>query len=306
MKKNGLKIIAVLMILVLTFPLGGCGKPDEFEVSVLSQNLRITASDGAENEVMLRSDRFLGLVDKYQPDLMGLQEFDPSWDFFLFSELGDRGYGLLFEYRGPGSFEATPIAYKKDKFELLEEKYFWLSDTPEEASPSWDDGNGKRCRIATECIFKEKKSGITFAHINTHFGLTDTAEINSSLLLHNWVKENYAEMPVILTGDFNMREGGAGYPILMTGDTAGQGEELFLNSRHAALEKGMDCGTSNGFREKESFDQYTSIIDFVFVTKQIQPTYYSVLTDKPEGYFVSDHFGVLTKHIVKNVPERRK
>ncbi len=159
MKKTVLKICSLALVLSLLLPLGSCGRPKEFEISVLSQNLRITASDGAENEIMLRSERFLELIDQYQPDLMGLQEFDPSWDFFLYSELQDRGYELLYEYRGPGSFEATPIAYKTDKFELLEEKYFWLSDT---------------------------------------------ARINSSLLLHNWVKEKYADIPVILTGDFNM------------------------------------------------------------------------------------------------------
>ncbi len=85
----------------------------------------------------------------------------------------------------------------------------------------------------------------------------------------------------------------------MTGDATGEGEELFVNSRHAALKKGNDYGTYNGFRVKDSFDQYTSIIDFVFVTKQIQTAYYSVLTEKPDGYFVSDHFGVFTKQIVK-------
>ncbi len=298
MKRRFLKYIAMLMIAVLMLSVGGCGKPDEFEVAVLSQNLRVDASDGEENEIYLRSDRFLWLIDEYQPDLMGLQEFTPSWDFFLYAELEERGYDIVYKYRGINSQEATPIAFKKDKFELLEEKYFWLSDTPEEESPSWDDGDGKRNRIVTECIFKEKKSGIKFVHLNTHFGLTDTSEINSSELLHYWVKEKYADMPVILTGDFNMREEGLGYPYLMTGESTGEGEPLFLNSRHAAAEKGNDCGTSNGFKVRDSFDQYTSIIDFVFVTKQIQPTYYSVLTDKPEGKFVSDHFGVFTRHIV--------
>ena len=298
MKKYFFKGTALLLCFLMILPASGC-KKKEFEISVLSQNLRVTASDGEENDVFLRSERFLLLLDTYKPDLIGMQEFDPNWDFMLYDELVDRGYDIVFKYRGTNSQEATPIAFKTDKLELLEEKYFWLSDTPEEASPSWDDGNGKRNRIVTECIFREKKSGIKFAHLNTHFGLTDTSEVNSSLLLHTWVEEKYADMPVFLTGDFNMREEGLGYPYLMTGDPAGEGEPLFLNSRHAATEKGMDCGTSNGFKRRDSFDQYTSIIDFVFVTKQVTPTYYSVLTDMPDGQFVSDHFGVLTRHTVK-------
>ncbi len=297
MKRSILKFTAVLLTLVLALPVGGCGGPKEFEISVLSQNLRTDAgADGEENELFVRHERVLWLIDEYQPDLMGLQEFTPNWDFFLYSALEDRGYGMVYQYRSQKSQEATPIVYKKDRLELLEEKYFWLSDTPEKSSPSWDDGNGKRCRIVTECIFKEKKTGIQFVHLNTHYGLTDTAEINSSMLLHSWIEEKYADMPVILTGDFNMHEEGPGYPYLMTGDAAGEGEPLLLNSRHAALEKGNDCGTANGFKDQDS---YTSIIDFVFVTKQIQPTYYSVLTDKPDGLFVSDHFGVFTRHTVK-------
>lgn len=302
MKNRWFKPIAFLLCLVLMLSMGGCRKekqpsaPKSFEISVLSQNLRVDASDGEMNEIYLRSERFLWLIDTYQPDLIGMQEFTPSWDFFLYSELEDRGYGMVFQYRGPGSQEATPIAYKKEKLELLEEKYFWLSDTPEEASPSWDDGNGKRCRIVTECIFREKTSGIQFAHLNTHFGLTDTCEINSSMLLHTWVKEKYKDMPLFLTGDFNMGEQGLGYPYLMTGDAAGDGDALFLNSRHAASEKGNDGGTYSGFKKK---DAYTSIIDFVFVTKQVTPTYYSVLYDMPEDQFISDHFGVFTRHTVE-------
>ncbi len=296
MRKNIFKITAILLILVLALPFGGCGKPKEFEISVLSQNLRVdSSSDGEENSVMLRSDRFLWLLDQYQPDLIGMQEFTPSWDFFIFSELEERGYGIVFKYRATNSHEATPIAYKKDKMELLEENYFWLSDTPEEESPSWDDGKGKRCRIVTECVFKEKKTGIQFAHLNTHYGLTDTSEVNSSNLLHTWIEEKYADMPLILTGDFNMREEGLGYNPLIYGGPTAEGEPLLINSRHAAEEKGADGGTSNGFKV---MDNYTSIIDFVFVTKQIKPTYYTVLYDKPEGKFVSDHFGVLTRQIV--------
>ena len=276
------------MIAVLCLPLNSCGGPKEMEITVLSQNLRIDSrGDGADNDIFLRADRFLWLLEEYKPDIAGLQEYTPSWDFMLYDWLEEHNYGLVLKYRGSDT-EGTPIIYNKDKLTLESEKFFWLSDTPDVPSPSWDDDNGKRNRIVTECVFKDKESGIRFVHLNTHFGLTAYCQDNSGTLLNEYIQKNYADMPLFLTGDFNTTEGSQAYDNLTAND-------LLINSYYLAEEFGNVNGTFNGFEE----DRFGSVIDFVFVTNKVTPVYYSVLNDKPGGYFVSDHFGVLTKHIIK-------
>lgn len=286
MKKRWIKWTALLAALVLMLPMSGCGGAKEAEITILSQNLRIdSTSDGADNDIFLRSDRFLWLLGEYKPDIAGLQEFTPTWDTMTYEYLEEHNYGIVFKYRG--DMEATPIIYNKDRLELLEETFYWLSDTPEVASPSWDDADGTRNRIVTECVFKEKKSGIKFVHINTHFGLTAYCQEMSGTQIYNRVKEKYADMPVFVTGDFNSTEGSQPYENITA-------DGLLTNSYYLAEEFGNVCGTFNGFKE----DSGSSVIDFIFVTNRVSPVYYSVLTDKPEGKFVSDHFGVLTKNVI--------
>ena len=283
MKKKWIKCIAAFSAMVLALSLSGCGAPREMEISVMSQNVRYdNYSDGEGNDIFYRSERFAQLLDEHQPDIAGLQEYTPTWDTMMYEYLEEKGYGIVLEYRSDLSKEASPIIYKTEKYELLESCFYWLSDTPEEPSLSWDDS----CeRIVTECIFKDKASGIKFVCINTHFGLTATSQINAAVQIHDRIEAQYGDMPVFLTGDFNIQEYTPTYLQLTEND-------LIFNSSLLAEEFGETCGTFNGFEEGRA----DGPIDFCFVTRQVTPLYYSVLTDKPDGGFVSDHYAVFTKH----------
>ncbi|MBQ7779117.1 MAG: extracellular solute-binding protein [Clostridia bacterium] len=278
------KFFALLLMLALLLSTGGCNRPQEMELTMLSQNLRI-AADGGDNDVFLRVDRFAWLLEKYRPDVAGLQEYDPSWDVLLEEYLAELNYGIVFKYRG--DHEATPIIYNKDKLELVSENFFWLSETPEVESPSWDDANGTRNRIVTECVFKDKETGIKFAHLNTHFGLTAYCQDESGSLINRYVKEHYTDMAVFVTGDFNTTENSQAYDNIVA-------DEVLINAYYLAEEFGDVGGTFNGFNE----GQTGSTIDFTFINHKVNTVYYSVLYDQPEGKFVSDHFGVLTKNII--------
>ncbi|MBQ3085044.1 MAG: endonuclease/exonuclease/phosphatase family protein [Clostridia bacterium] len=290
--------IWLILLLMVFFP-GGCSEPAEEQpkkelpqeaaLTVMTQNLRVGADDGAENDIFLRCDRFTALLEQYKPDLIGLQEYTDEWDFMLLDYLEQSDYEVVFEYRASGDREATPIMYNAKKLELISHSFWWLSDTPEVESPSWDDGDGKRCRIVTECIFKERESGIEFVHINTHLGLTAFSQDESANLLRDRVAENYADKPVFVTADFNFTEGSQSY-INLTAD------DLLTNSFYLATEFGNVCGTFNGFEERASYD---TVIDFVFVNGKVDTSYYGVLIEKPEGLFVSDHFAVLTKNTIR-------
>ena len=281
------RIMAALAAALLCLPLSSCKKAESVSVTVMSQNLRVeSASDGADNDILLRSERFWGLIEKYQPDVVGMQEYTTGWDYMMWDYLEDSDYEIVFQYRAENDSEATPIMYNRNKVELVSSEFFWLSETPEVESPSWDDNQGRRCRIATECVFKEKETGIRFVHINTHFGLTATSQDGAGQLIHDRVQERWGDMPVFVTGDFNSREGSQAYDNITQ-------DGLLSNSAYLAEETGTVCGTFTGYKDTPG-----AVIDFVFVTQKVQPQYYTVLTDKPDGKFVSDHFGLLTKNVV--------
>jgi endonuclease/exonuclease/phosphatase family metal-dependent hydrolase len=54
----------------------------------------------------------------------------------------------------------------------------------------------------------------------------------------------------------------------------------------------INNGSFNGFKDNNPSKE---IIDHIFVTKQIKPTRYGILTDTYHGKFPSDHFPVLVE-----------
>ena len=107
---------------------------------------------------------------------------------------------------------------------MLEHATFWLSATCEKPGRGWD---AFVCRIVTWARFAEQESGLEFVHFNTHFDhLGQRARRESAKLLLRKGMEIARVGPLVVTGDFNCREGSAPYRIL-TGQIpfAGTAEE---------------------------------------------------------------------------------
>ena len=280
MKKYFILLSAAVLLLCSC----SCAKK-EAEITIITQNVR-QSGDSSDPDVLYRSEGLIALIEKYQPDVMGVQEYTPGWHLMMESFYEEGPYEIAMQYRSTSDQEATGIIYNAQRLERLYEEYFWLSDTPQEESKSWDD---ICARIVTRCDFKDKKTGVKFTHLNTHYGLTSISQENAGTQLHGYIKEKLAGRAVFLTGDMNCDVGSFGY----INTTA---EDLLVDSFLLAEEFGETCGTFNGFTGQAG----TSVIDYVFVTpEKIMPSYYSVLTDQPDGVIISDHFAVMAKCKVK-------
>ncbi len=280
------RLFAILMIIAMGAALCGCGGPKVSEITIMSQNVRLDGV-GDEVDVLYRAESFYELIKKYQPDLIGVQEYTPLWHYMMEDYLAESGYKIEMKYRCDWAEEATAVIYNAKRLELLHAEHFWLSDTPEEESLSYGD---TLPRICTRCDFKDKETGAKFTHINTHFGLTATAQESSGTQINTYVKENLKGQPVFLTGDMNTQTGSLAY-INITA------EDLLYDSALIADEFGETCGTFNGFED----GVFSGPIDYVFITPDlIHADYYSVLLDKPNDIFISDHYAVLAKCTVKN------
>lgn len=280
------RYLLFLMAMILLVVGSGCA-PKGAELTVMTQNVRHSNSS-EDVDVLYRSEGLIALIEKYQPDVMGVQEYTPGWHLMMESFFEDSPYEIAMQYRSSADQEATGIIYNTDRLELLYEEYFWLSDTPKESSVSWDD---QFARIVTRCDFKDKKSGVEFTHLNTHYGLTPTSQENSGSLIYRYIKENLKGKAVFLTGDINCDVGSFGY----INTTA---EDLLVDSFLLADSFGETCGTFNGFTGQAG----TAVVDYIFITpERIVPSYYSVLTDQPDGVIISDHFAVMAKCTIKGV-----
>ena len=255
-------------------------------LTVMSQNIRC-ASDPNGNSVAERLPRFLQLMEKYGPDLLGTQETTHEWNTLFAEHLGDE-YGMVGKSRGGyelGDAEAgkwdewNTILYKKSRFELLDDGTFWLSDTPD--VPSKVETSSLN-RIATWALLEDLYTGEVILFVNTHFEHTsEDARTDQAYILQEYLAEVVGEYPTYVTGDFNTSTDSVMY-LAMT--------DLLGDAMEDAKEKEAEVDYT--YHAYEAGAQYREYIDFIFYTDAGRaPAFARILTEKYDG-FVSDHYGV--------------
>ena len=96
-------------------------------IKVISFNIRSTHDDDG-NSIPERAPRLSTIVQPYDADIIGLQEYTPLWEEFIPGCFSDK-YEFFNKYRtDKGWREAPPMLWKKERFDCLQRGYFWLSD----------------------------------------------------------------------------------------------------------------------------------------------------------------------------------
>ena len=252
------------------------------KIKILDYNIRY-ANDGENKMIADRAPRLDAVIRKYEPDVIGLQEASRTWINYLEDLLYDR-YKMRYLYRNEFSREATPILWKRDKFELMREGHFWLSDFPEASTKSF---GGKHYRICNYVLLRVKETGEEFYFINTHMGGGTASDWSAKLIMSRMEERGaFEKYPALLTGDFNSAPMGTWsknkcYRIL---NESGKFRDI-----NDAL--GFDpAPTVNGYHDDQCPE---TIIDYVFFTPQwMNPLCYKVLDEEHLGGWVSDHRGL--------------
>lgn len=202
-----------------------------------------------------------------------------------------------YDYRGVGrddgerKGEYSPVFFKKDKYRLLKNGNFWLSETPAKPGKGWD---AALPRICSWVQLEERASGFKFFVFNTHFDHRGVqARKESVRLILEQTRKIAGNAPVILTGDFNFDQHHENYVLI------GSSPE-FEDTYTLAKIKMVHNGTANGFNINSKSDRR---IDHIFVTGSFAVRKYGILTDSYFGKFPSDHFPVLVEVSVKAATE---
>ena len=258
------------------------------QMNVISFNIRYNNPGDGENMWTNRIEMVSGLVRFHEPDIFGLQEA-------LIEQIEDIQNNLTgYEWFGVGrddgdkAGEFTPIFFNKSKFILLKQGTFWLSETPEKPSKSWDSSLN---RIVTWGHFQSKITGKQFLFFNTHFDHRGVeARKNAAILIREKIEEmTYNKnLPVILTGDFNLTT--EKEPIAHL-------KKLLNDSREISEESPFGpVGTTNQFNIAAPMENR---IDYIFVYGGIKVQKYAVLTDYNHQRTPSDHWPVFAKIILR-------
>ena len=195
---------SLFCLLALVGLLAGCvvSRPAD-AIRVGSYNIRLSPGDvGTPNAWDCRKADLVDLVRKLDLDAFGMQEVCPDQAQYLRENLPE--FEFVGDHRGADrkSDEASPVFYRKSRFEAEKSGTFWLSETPEvPASKSW----GTACtRVCSYLVLKDRTTGRRFCFANTHTDHRSAeAREKGMLLIVNRMKEFGQGAPIVFTGDHN-------------------------------------------------------------------------------------------------------
>ena len=283
-------------------------------VKLLTFNLRYDTTSHPCMTLGVRGPHLMEIVKKYDPDSIGFCEATDDWMNYLRKEMSKLGYSCVGVGRQSGNTggsgsgsgnEHSPVFYKAEKYDLLETKTFWISETPEVAgSTSWDTSTQ---RICTYAVLKSKDSDLTYAHFNTHLDhVGPESRTKAVLVIEGYIQNvlnTYGNIGITLSGDLNDTMSSDMYRAFLS---------FMDDSRNIAKETLVIGATANGYDPKSWEKNYagdkkptidpSSPIDYIFLGKNTASvSVYTVVddlftftlagktwTDHP----FSDHYGV--------------
>ncbi len=246
------------------------------EVKVMTFNLRLDVTVDGINYFENRKPRVLQVIKDEAPDLIGFQEARDAMRAWLREELTD--YTVIGCGRYPGYIgESAPLAFRKDKFEMINSETFWLSYTPSVPGSIYNGTDQSDCpRMCTAVTLKHHDSDDLLLFVNTH---TDhqgalARTLASSQLLQYMSGKN---MKTVLTGDFNALPDSTEIKML-------------LSAKHFPL---TDCTANVG----GTFHAFGGLlpdravkIDYVFTNLPTDVERSYAVEDVPvDGVYISDH-----------------
>ena len=254
-------------------------------VRAMTYNIRLDLASDGHNAWRHRKPMVAALIRHEAPDLLGMQEVLLGQKQDLEQALPDYAMVGVARDDGREKGEFSPIAYRRDRYALVDSGTFWLSTTPSTPGKAWDAAYP---RVATWALLRERKSRLTLRVLNTHFDHVGiVARRESAALISRWLAQgDRAGLPTIVMGDLNAPPEDSGYRLLAEHPALGL-RDARLASRTPAY---GPPGTFNAF--KIDADP-PAPIDHIFVSGRFRVERYSVVTQHWGGRLPSDHYPVV-------------
>ncbi len=278
--KRCLTTVAACLLLTLTALTATAQRQKPVKTRVMTFNIRLeNKSDGINNWEM----RFLqvgNFLRNSKADIIGMQEVKQIQLDDICKALPGYGYVGVARDDGKQRGEYCPLFYNKEKFDLIKSGTFWLSETPDTPSKSW----GAACyRIATWAILRDKETFKNIVAVNTHLDhVSDLARQNGATLIKERISRMTNELPVVLTGDFNVNDNDPAYAKITTRIFPMQDTWKAVKSPKGPSYTFHDFGKLAPPEAQK--------IDFIFASSKIQVKKSTVISSALGGErFLSDH-----------------
>jgi endonuclease/exonuclease/phosphatase family metal-dependent hydrolase len=263
----------------------------------MSFNVRGSFRDrGTPNAWPERAALNVETIRRYAPDVIGFQELQ-SRNLETYGETLPRyAHSLGPEYGNRERPNYNAIFFDPSRLRLLDAGGFWLSETPQRYSSSWES---RVVRCASWAYFELSDARLSFVHLNTHLDhVSSPARREGSRLilrrLADFPRRHEDDTPVLVTGDFNCRPGTTTYRNFVNGgfvDTylvaGGDADRETAHTFHAF--KGAfyrDARPGLGPRR----------IDWILLRDpggRLRPVSHSIVRDHAGETYPSDHYPIL-------------
>jgi len=253
-------------------------------LKIMTFNIRGARKSDGVNAWERRADLNARVIERYAPDVIGFQEFQRENLRFYRERLSGYEWvlGPHYENRRPHAFNA--IYYRPESLELLDHGGFWLSESPEEFSGSWET---KQIRSANWARFR-LSDGSEFVHLNTHLDHVSVAARRRGTRLIIRELEAMGRTPLVVTGDFNAEPGAPVYEIFA--------EAGFGDAHVAAVNP--PARTFHRFRGPKFTPKRKDRewrIDWILTRSGWDVRSCSVIHDAEPPVFPSDHYPVMAE-----------
>ena len=263
------------------------GPPEPFTVMTFNV-LCSFCGEGGYDPWDTRLGYFEDLFSRHDPDLLGLQELTFAFEVDQLLELRP-GYAAVYYRRSDGAFsypDAT-VLYRAARFELLGHGFYWLSPTPDVPS-STGFASQQLPRLVAWTHLRDRQSRRQLYFATTHFDNNPPSQQLSAPLVIERTAE-WAQLPVLVVGDFNSQPDDEAYLTLTEGD----GPVQLTNAQGSAASWSVETNQS-----PPPDYQLDERIDHIFVAPEqwvVQEWVVDLVLYGADGLYPSDHRAMVAR-----------
>lgn len=216
------------------------------------------------------------VIEKYSPDILGMQEATPAWNRSGLYKSLEAEYGFVDVSAYVGNNFDTLI-YKKDKLDLIDSGYVKYFDTPDSS------------KAAAWGVFEEKLSKKRLAVFCTHFWWRyfgdpehDLIRVSNAALLTAKafeLVEKY-KLPVVGLGDLNSDYSMPTLTYLRAAEWSLAQREAVESSNVGSHHGDPVRGEDGKYHGEKTAKDYTKSIDHIFFRGDIKPQKFDVVEDQ--------------------------
>jgi endonuclease/exonuclease/phosphatase family metal-dependent hydrolase len=211
-----LNLIALAMLMAVSMAMAGCAgvrkspgllevlaPPPASEVRVVSFNIRFAGTQTGPRSWAERLPLVVAAIRSTSADVLGLQEAERRQIDDLVEALPEYAFAGVGRDDGRDAGEFSPILYRHARFDLLDQRTFWFSDSPQRpGSRGW---GANLPRICTTALLLEPSTNRRLRVFNMHWDhQSEYSRLRSAELLAQAIADSrQVGTPALAIGDFN-------------------------------------------------------------------------------------------------------